>query len=513
MANTRGERVSSQIRSTMMITLLIIGSKVLGFVRNAVMLSTFGRGLEMDAYTNASTLLSLFTLLFSAGVSSTFIPLYTSEKMHNGLFSANRYANNIVNFYGIAGLVLSVLGVLAFGSENFLRLFFPARVAAATAPLARILMSSLAITAVWQVLINVLNANRSFVPETFQGYILSVCVIAASVLTGDMHKVAIATAFAPVLQLLSVFPYLRGRYFYRPQIYWSDPKFKRTFLLALPALISMAFDEVNNMADTVFTGMMAEGSKTTLNNCYTLVVLLQGALVVPTTTVTYPQLSKYASEKNTQGIIRSIKRNTELIGFLLLPSATLLIVMRAELISVMYQRGQFGPEDVQATLLPLALYLVGAFGFGLRNFQTRVFYSMQKTRWPMVTGAVAVVVNILLSSTLRKSMGVAGLTLGTSIAGTLCAVLMLSILRRLLGPMQLKSTVGQLLRIVIATALAGGMTLLLRNIWPLNATTFLRTLAKLATCGIVGVITYVLAAWLLGVEAFHDVKTTLMKKI
>ena len=31
-----------------------------------------------------------------------------------------------------------------------------------------------------------------------------------------------------------------------------NPEIKRTFLLAVPAVISMAFDEINNMADKFF---------------------------------------------------------------------------------------------------------------------------------------------------------------------------------------------------------------------------------------------------------------------
>ena len=66
-------------RTTLVVTGIIIASKLLGFVREMVMAAYFGRGIESDAYVTAYGILSLFTLLFTAGISSTFYSdLYTA---------------------------------------------------------------------------------------------------------------------------------------------------------------------------------------------------------------------------------------------------------------------------------------------------------------------------------------------------------------------------------------------------------------------------------------------------
>ena len=63
------------LKTTMVVTLIIAASKLLGFVREMVMAAYFGRGVESDAFVTAYGIFSIMTLLFSAGIASTFIPI------------------------------------------------------------------------------------------------------------------------------------------------------------------------------------------------------------------------------------------------------------------------------------------------------------------------------------------------------------------------------------------------------------------------------------------------------
>ena len=52
----------------------------------------------------------------------------------------------------------------------------------------------------------------------------------------------------------------------------------------------------------------------------------------------------------------------------------------------------------------------------LRLLLTRVYYSLQDTKTTMINGAIAVGFNVIFNLILVKSMGHAGLALGTSIS-------------------------------------------------------------------------------------------------
>ena len=45
----------------------------------------------------------------------------------------------------------------------------------------------------------------------------------------------------------------------------------------------------------------------------------------------------------------------------------------------------------------LFCYSIGIIGFGLRDILSRVFYSIQDTKTPMINGAIAMALNIVLN--------------------------------------------------------------------------------------------------------------------
>lgn len=509
---TSAEPAAASMKAAALVTGMIMLSKVIGFLRDATMNATFGPQ-ALDPYTQAFTMLSWFTLLFSSGVSSVFIPIYTKEKLEGGQKQANRYANNVVNLYIIVGILVTVLSIVFVASPRLVGLLYP-KTAEQTAGLARILFLSITFSAVWGVFCNILNANERFLPETFQGYILSACVMIACFVFGSLRAVAIATAIAPIIQLLSTLPFLRKVYRYSPTLHIRDEKLRRTFWLALPAMIAMEFDTFNNAVDSVFAARMTAGSNTYLGNCYKIIILLQGVFVVPLTTVSYPRLSRSAGKGDKQGIIDSVKQMTELLAAVLFPIILIAIAMRKEIISILFQRGAFTAQDTANMALPLALYLIGVFGFGLRNYQSRVFYAMQQTKPPMVIGICMVGVTVLIDVILVLGFGwgVEGLTLATSISGTLGAFIMLMTLHKRLGKMGIRSTAMQLLRTGLAALVGLAATLLVRRVWTLSDAGFALRFVYLAVCGLTGLAAYAISARILKVNALNDIVSIVTRK-
>ena len=70
---SRKEKV---LHSTMLVTLVIILSKAIGFGRDMVTTAYFGRTMENDAYVSAYSLFYLPVLLFNSCISATLIPLF-----------------------------------------------------------------------------------------------------------------------------------------------------------------------------------------------------------------------------------------------------------------------------------------------------------------------------------------------------------------------------------------------------------------------------------------------------
>ena len=487
-----------------MVTGIIILSKLLGFVREMVMAAYFGRGLQSDAYVTAYGILSIMTLLFSAGIASTFIPIYTRTLMRQGQRGADSYASNILTMYCIAGILGSILAY--FGAPWICSLIYRTPSAEGlqlTIDLTRLMYPSLAFWAMTGVLCNVLNAREQFIPEQLMGFILSVCLIFACVTFKDIRSVAIAVSVVGVLQFVILLPFLRGHFHYVPGLRLSDRRMQRTFLLAVPALISMAFDEINHQIDRVIGTGLGLGVVTALSKSYALVTTALGILVVPITTIMFSRLSKIAAGRNRKLFVKTVRQSIETIALITLPIIVLCVLMRDDLIALAYQRGAFTADDTAFTAPVFACYILGLFTFGLRSFLTRVFYALQDTRTPMIVGICSVIVNICLNLVLSKIWGAMGLTLATSFSSVVGSMALLTLLHHKLGKIGLSAMFNQFFRIFIALALCVLVVLGLQSVLPSGAGAMV-LLLRLGTSALASLLVYFVACAFLRVRAVHD---------
>ena len=106
---------NSIFKTTMAVTLLIFVSKAGGFIREIILAAYYGTDAAMDAYNSAYSLYYVPVLLFNSCITSTLIPIYVSLKEDDGLQRANRFANNVLNLFGLAAMAVSVLMFMLAG--------------------------------------------------------------------------------------------------------------------------------------------------------------------------------------------------------------------------------------------------------------------------------------------------------------------------------------------------------------------------------------------------------------
>jgi putative peptidoglycan lipid II flippase len=120
--------------------------------------------------------------------------------------------------------------------------------------------------------------------------------------------------------------------------------------------------------------------------------------------------------------------------FLALPASAILGALAAPVVRLLFQRGQFTDSSTLLTSAALLAYACGLAAFAAAEIIVRTFYAMQDTRTPVVVGAGAVLINILLGWTaLRLGAGLGGLALAFSTASTIEAIVLLALLGPRLG--------------------------------------------------------------------------------
>ncbi|MBQ8972989.1 MAG: hypothetical protein IJ074_07925, partial [Clostridia bacterium] len=170
------------LRSTLMVTLIIILSKAFGFVRDMVTTAYFGLSFENDAYVSAYSLFYLPVLLFNSCISATLIPLYVEEREQNSLEHSNRFASNAINLFALAALIITVaMYLLARPLTHLIYQGFEPAKLDCTVELFRIMLLGLVFNVTSISVASLLNATEKYIAAQLTGFPLSVCVIAASV--------------------------------------------------------------------------------------------------------------------------------------------------------------------------------------------------------------------------------------------------------------------------------------------------------------------------------------------
>ena len=83
------------------------------------------------------------------------------------------------------------------------------------------------------------------------------------------------------------------------------------------------------------------------------------------------------------------------------------------------------PVQWQITARALCFMSLGMVGYGIQNVLSRAFYAQQNGKTPMISGAISILVNLLLCLLLSQRLDVAGLSIATAASSTVSAVLLL----------------------------------------------------------------------------------------
>ena len=490
----------------MLVTVVIILSKVSGFIRDMILANYFGTGMANDAYVSAYSLFYLPVLLFNSCISATLIPLYVQEREQQSLRHSNHFASNTINLFALAAVVISALFfLLARSLVRLIYVGFDPGKTALTVDLVRIMLISLVFNITSISLASLLNASDRYVAAQLTGFPLNLCVIVAAVVFSARYgilAVGWGVFAANILQFLILIPFLNGWFTWTPVLDFSDRRFHRLLTLAGPAMLSMGVSELNHMIDHALASGLNPGDISAMSYAYRLITFLLGVLMVPLTTIMFSKLSRLAAGHDDKGMLEVLRRCILVIALVALPIVAVAVVMSMDVIKFAYMRGRFDMHSVEVTAAILVCYVVGVPAFGLRDFLSRMFHALQDTKTPFRVSCLVVALNIVLNLILRRIIGARGLALATSIAGTTGMCTMLILLKKRFGRLGLGAALPDLLRIVASALICMGVCALMNRALPPAFGTG-RVFLRLALCAAVSLTAYALSCFALRVRTLR----------
>jgi len=118
------------------------------------------------------------------------------------------------------------------------------------------------------------------------------------------------------------------------------------------------------------------------------------------------------------------------------PACAGLMLLAVPIVELTLESGAFTPDDTLAVAAALLGYAPGLMGYSVAKIATPSFYAMRDARTPVMVSAITVVTNVVLNITLVRIYGYVGLAVGTTIASTVNAGLLLWLLSRRIGGLE-----------------------------------------------------------------------------
>ena len=429
--------MSKKTKTTALVLMLILTSKITGFFRDIVLAQTFGAGEITDAYLTA---LNIPVVLFdgiSAALGTTFIPIYFKIKSSKGQEEVNKFTSNILNIVILVSLVFVLLGVIF--APYIVKIFavgFKGDVFDLTVNYSKILIFSMVFIAINGLVSSYLVASGNVyisgaITIPFNIFVI-IAIIFASVT--ESYVMVYGTLIAYIVQLLFQLPLLiKKGYKHRLTVNLRDENIRQILFLVIPVFIGSYINQINAVVNRTLASTLDSGSITALNYANKLNMFAVGVIAVAISTIMYPILSKLASEGNKKLFKINISKSINMIVIIMLPIMVVMTTFSKEIVKVLFEEGSFNSHDTYLTSTALFFYSIGILSYGLKELLAKSFYSLQDTKTPVRNATISVVINIVFSIILVNIMGIGGLALASSISATVTTMLLLISLRKKIG--------------------------------------------------------------------------------
>lgn len=427
----------SLYRNFINVGVLTLGSRALGFIRDALVAAVLGTGPAADAYVAAFRFPNLFRRLFAEGAFNTaFIPMFARSLEQDGPDAARLWAARILSW-----LVL-VVTLVTIAVEIFMPWVLlpfvpgfaddPAKYEL-TVLLTRICFPYLMCMSLMAAYAAILNGLGKFAAGAFAPILLNVVMIAfmAPLLVGVAKSpeqtaiwVAVGTIAGGIAQLAFVYGAIRrARFVPRLALPRFDGEVKRFWIRAIPTVLTGGITQINIFVGTIIASA-ADSAMSYLYYADRLYQLPLGIIGIAIGTVLLPELSLHLSGKRFKEAEAAQTQSLLLAMLLSVPAATALIALAIPIVQVLFERGAFSGLATIETARALVWFAAGLPAYVLIRVLQPGFFAREDTVTPTVFAGISAAINIMLSLVLFPTLQHVGIAIATSAAAWANAALL-----------------------------------------------------------------------------------------
>ena len=473
--------MTQPLRAAAILSLAILLSRVIGLVQ-VIIVSSVMSPMDTDAYKAAFRINDFVNYLVAGGaLSATFIPIFTQLKQTQSEREAWRFFSAIASIMSIVLLV--ILGSAFFLIEPIAARYtgYTGEKLELTVQMTRIMLPAQAFFYMGGMIVGVLNAHKRFGAAGLTSSVYNLVALGVGIAAWQlMGRNALGFAWGILIGafvgnfLLPLGAALLGprqerlrfRFLFEPHL----PSVKRFFRNAIPIMLGVSFPVVDQIVMPYFTGHLADGALTQLDNGNRVMVAPLAMLAQAASVAAFPFLAGDSANQKWGSFADFIRSGLRRLMFIALPASTLLILLSQPIIVLLFRHGEYSNAAAQNTAVAFAFYCVGIFAWAGQQLVARGLYALQDTITPTIIGSIITIFIFLPMCWLaaHSSNPILYLALVTSIGACIHFGSLLIALEKKLGrpPYQTalnsQRVIGTLLRTLTACFIMGAAGLLAR---------------------------------------------------
>lgn len=429
------QKVPSLLRSSGVVGVMTMLSRILGLVRDVVIANFFGASDSADAFFVAFKIPNFLRRLFAEGAfSQAFVPVLSEYRERRAFADVQHLVGSVAGTLGVVLLVVTLLAI--WGAPVVTTLFAPgfsdqpAKFALA-AQMLQITFPYLMLISLTAFAGAILNSYGRFAVPAVTPVLLNISLIASAYFLAPLFDepvvgLAWGVLMAGALQLAFQLPFLRHlKLLPKPVWGWRDEGVQRILKLMLPAMFGVSVAQINLLLDTVLASFLQSGSVSWLYYSDRLSELPLGVFGIAISTVILPSLSRKHANASADAFARTLDWAFRMVLLIGLPSALALILLAEPLLITLFKYGALTERDIAMAAMSLRAYGCGLLAFMLIKVLAPGYFSRQDTKTPVKIAVQAMAANMVFNLVLIWPLQHVGLALATSLSAFLNAGLLL----------------------------------------------------------------------------------------
>ncbi|MBD2747550.1 murein biosynthesis integral membrane protein MurJ [Microvirga sp. BT688] len=415
----------SLFRSSLLVGLGSVASRVLGFARDVLFAQALGAGPVADAFLAALRLPNLVRrIVGEGGLNPVIVPALSRAGPDEGA----TVAGDALSVFALA--LLALTGLVEIGAGLIALLLAPGlhddgETLALVALYTRLSFPIVLCVTLASIAAAVLNGRGRFAATALAplavngGLILTLVVLESGFDLPLVEKaawLAAASTLAGLIQLAIVAAaLLKGRSrlvrFRRPR--WS-PLLKSLLLAGLPVLAASGAVQIYFLAATQIASFWPSGVSW-LYYAERVMQLPLGLMAGLSAGLLLPELARRYQAGERQALITAQNRALEVALLLALPASAALIILARPISTVLFERGAFGSADTEGTALVLMALSLGLPFATVGKVLSQTLFALGSLRMAFMAAGMGLVVTVTASLLLAWALGPTGIALGVSL--------------------------------------------------------------------------------------------------